>query len=50
MVSDLNFFLLHNNSIHIIFLNFSIGRKEDIGEEVRKTVTLSYKLVTFILD
>ena len=44
------FFLLHNNSVHIILFNskqiqkFLSGRKEDIGESVHKIGTLACKL------
>ena len=40
------YFLLHNNSVHIVLLNFKenkkkiIGRKKDIGKRVQETVTL----------
>ena len=42
------YFLLHNNSVHIILLNEKkgkvIGRKKGIGERVQKSVSLECKL------
>ena len=44
------YFLFHNNSVHIIFLNLKENQKilsegkKDIGERVHKTVTLCCEL------